>query len=56
MELWGFKATLIVNRVVTDRSGVLPFCPNRTSQKTFCLPNRTEQNQTQKKTHKKTRA
>ena len=32
MELWGFKATLIVNRVVTDRSGVLPFCPNQTEQ------------------------
>ena len=26
--------------LVTDRSGVLPFCPNRTSQSKFCFPNR----------------
>ena len=35
--------------LVTDRSGILTFCPNRTSQLKFCLPNRTEQNQTNKK-------
>ena len=53
-NLWGFPwvfndhAILLLILVVTDRSRVLPFCPNRTSQLKFCLPNRTEQNQTHK--------